>query len=177
MKAQTTAISLLIIYAVLSQWAFRCQRVARGILLLAKDSASDHPELFSSIMPTKFVTVMWLKRGVWLAAVIFIWKSWRWYGVVPLAFYSIAVGVWIDEISPWPSYDRLLRLVKSRISSGAAGLQATMLLPTIHRVEDEMSSGVPFEDATTGVWLGRATEAAIRRNSRESPEPAGREDL
>lgn len=169
-RAQRTCASLsnAVLYAAIDQWAFRCQRVGRGILLLAKDSAAAHPHLFSQMMPGSFVNAIWLKRGVWLACAFFAWKLWRWWGVAPLFVYGIFLGVWIDGISPWPSYQKILALIEDRISSGRAGIEVFGLLPVIEHLEGQMASGVHFEKATFGVWLGRGVEAAQRANLRDS---------
>lgn len=167
-SSQALALGLFIAYAIVGQWAFRCQRVARGLLLLAKDTAAGHPQLFSNIMPGRFISAMWLKRLLWLACAFFAWRAWRWYGVGPLLLYGLVLGTWVDKLSPWPSYSRLLKLVKDRVQSGAAGFEAMFLLSTIRHVEGQLTAGVPFEKATTGVWLGRAVEAAERANLRDA---------
>jgi hypothetical protein len=66
----------------------------------------------------------------------------------------------IDTISPWPSYRKLLNLIRRRITSGAAGLEAITLLPTVTQIDQQLAEGMHFEKVTVGVWLSRAAPAA-----------------
>jgi hypothetical protein len=59
MNDPAIAVLLFIAYAVNSQRAFRCQRVARGILLVARDTAAAHRNLFGSLVPTSHVASIW----------------------------------------------------------------------------------------------------------------------
>ena len=134
----------------------RCQRVARGVLLVARDSAAAHRNLFASLVPTSYVASIWIGRVLWIGSAFFAWHTWRWYGLVALVAYGFTLGTLVDTISPWPSYHKLLNLIKRRITSGVAGREAITLLPTIHQLEQQLAAGVHFEKATTGVWLTRA---------------------
>lgn len=151
---------LFVIYAVNDQWAFRCQRVGRGILLLARDSAAAHPDLFASIMPSRYVASVWLGRLIGVGAAVFAWRAWPWYGVLPVIVYAFVLGAWVDVISPWPSYRKLLGLIRDRVHTGAGGVEAMLLLPAIQHIQQQLEAGVHFEKATTGVWLSRAADIA-----------------
>lgn len=164
-----TAIALLVLYAVLGQWVFRCQRVGRGILLLARDSAAGHPRLLSALMPTRFVVGVWISYVLWISAALFAWRAWRWYGVIGVVLYVFVFSVFIDQVSPWPSYNKLLRLIRERIESGAAGFEAIPLVLYIGQIERQLAAGVHFERATVGVWFSRSNSAT--RN--QEPDGAG----
>ena len=165
---KVAAILFFLVYAVLDQWAFRCQRVGRGILLVARDTAARERSLFGAIMPTQFVTAMWFKRLLWLACTYFSWKAWGWWALLPLLLYAFVLGAWVDTLSPWPSYSRLLALFKDRIQTGHAGLEALTLSSTINHIEQQLASVAPFEKVTTGAWLNRAAEAAKRANAADT---------
>jgi hypothetical protein len=152
-------------YAVNVQWAFRCQRVARGILLLAKDGAARHHGLMSSMLPTRYVVTIWVGRLLWLAAAVFAWRAWRWYGLTPMFLYGIVLGSFVDVVSPWPSYAGLLRLVKLRVvrlslSLEMYSVEGLHLLSTIKHIEQQLAAGARFESATCDVWINRAVDAA-----------------
>lgn len=170
MSSQVAAVLLFALYAVNTQWAFRCQRVARGVLLVARDSAAAHQGLFASLVPSSYVASIWIGRLLWIASAFFAWHAWSWYGLGAVAAYGFTVGTLVDTISPWPSHHRLLGLIKRRISSGAAGVEAITLLPTIHQIERQLAAGTHFEKATTGVWLSRA--APLERTTAPLETPA-----
>ena len=153
-----TAITLLVLYAVLEQWIFRCQRVGRGILLLAKDSSACRPHL-SVLMPTRFVVAVWFSYVLWISAAFFAWRAWRWWGVIGVVLYVFIFGVFVDQVSPWPLYNKLLRLIRKRIESGAAGFEAIPLVLYIDQIERQLAAGVHFERATVGVWCSRSNSA------------------
>lgn len=169
------AIAIFLVYALLSQWTFRCQRVGRGLLLLARDTAAGHPSLFSAIMPTRFVNLTWVKRIAWLACAYFAWKAWSSWGLALLLGYGLLLGAWIDTVSPWPSYSTLLGLIKDRIRTGRAGVEAFTLGPAINEVEKAMAAGIHFEKATTGRWINRAVEAADRTERTSLVDPGAEE--
>jgi hypothetical protein len=154
-----TAITLLVLYVVLEQWVFRHQRVGRGILLLAKDSAASYPRLLSALMPTRFVVGVWISYVLWISAAFFAWRAWRWYGAIGVVLYVFVFSVFIDQVSPWPSYNKLLRLIRKRIESGAAGFEAIPLVLYIGQIERQLAAGVHFEKATVGVWFSRSNGA------------------
>jgi hypothetical protein len=156
MNDRAIAALLFIAYAVNSQWAFRCQRVARGILLVARDSAAAHGSLFGSLAPTSYVVSIWLGRLLWIGAAFFAWRAWNWWGLISVVIYGFTLGTLVDTISPWPSYRRLLNLIRRRITSGSAGLEAITLLPTVHQIDQQLAGGMHFEKVTVGVWLSRA---------------------
>ena len=161
---QISILSLLL-YTVTAQWAFRCQRVGRGILLLAKDSAAAHPDLFSRLMPTRFIAALWISRVLWITGAIFAWRAWGWPGPIGVFLYMFLQGLFVDNISPWPSYGHLLQLIRRRLESGALGFEGASLMLYVYHIEGQMAEGVHFEDATTGVWISRAREAAQRKGS------------
>src|SRR6185295_4066352 len=167
------AVSAMIIYVFVDQWVFRCQRVGRGVLLVAKDSFVAQQELFSSLMPSQYVTAVWLSRLLWILAAWFAWRAWGWYGLASILLYvfvfNMFVGSFLDRVSPWPSYERIIALFRKRISSGAAGYEAIPLVLTIARIEKQMAEGVHFEAATVGVWMARSragpTQALVKEGS------------
>ncbi len=156
---------LFVLYLLNFQWAFRCQRVGRGILLLAKDSLAQHRALFSSIMPGRYVASIWLGRILFIAAAIFAWRSLGWLGLVGLILSRLAVAALVDRVSPWPSYRRLLRLVRTRVIGRAEHPEALSLLPAISHVEAELDRGVHFEAATAGAWVERAAKQAAAEDT------------
>jgi len=162
MSDATFAAILFFLYAINSQWAFRFQRAGRGLLLLAFDSATAHRQLFSSLMPTSYVASIWVGRLLWISCAVFAWRAWHWYSLLGLIFYGFLLGSWVDRVSPWPSYARLLNLIQKRIASGGAGLEAMALLSTIGHIQEKLEAGMHFEAVTTGAWISRATDAAQR---------------
>lgn len=154
-------------YILLDQWAFRCHRVATGLLRRDRDSASQDPVLFSKLMPTQYVAAIWFARILWITGAVVAWRSWGWIGVAVVVAYVFVLSSPIDAISPWPSYAKLLGLIRSRIQSGAVGVDGVFLLASLSQIEEEMSRGTHFEAATTGVWLSRAEDAAARDVERE----------
>lgn len=156
MNGRAIAVLLFIGYAVNRQWAFRCYRVARGILLVARDSAAAHRNLFASLVPTSYVASIWVGRLLWIGAAFFAWRAWSWWGLVALVVYGFTLGTFIDMISPWPRYRKLLNLIQRRITSGAAGFEAMSLLPTVHQIDQQLAEGMHFEKVTVSVWLSRA---------------------
>jgi hypothetical protein len=131
MTDPAVAVILFLIHGINFQWAFRCQRVGRGILLLALDGVATHRELFASIMPSGYSSSIWLGRLIWVGAAVFAWRAWAWFGVFLVIIYPFALAALVDNISPWPSYSKLLGLIRDRILTGAAGTEGMVLLPTI----------------------------------------------
>jgi hypothetical protein len=190
MTATTIAATLIGLYVINDQWAFRCQRVGRGILLLDRDSAAAYPGLAASIMPGRYIASVWIGRLLFGGAVVAAWRAWGWFGVVPLLAYVLLLGTLLDVVSPWPSYRWLLRLFEERIHTGAAGAEAMSLLPTIDHLRRELEAGGSFEAVTTGAWLSRAGDrgrdlsddrtrvhpqaTAVRQLSQPSAMPATR---
>lgn len=158
--SELAAVLVFILYALLEQWTFRCQRVSRGILLLARDTAAGLPDLHASLTPGRMILLMWLKWLSWLVCGVCTWRAWGWWGIGILLLYSFLVGALVDIVSPWPSYARLLRLHDDHVLSGQAGAEAVTLRPWILHLLKQVRAGVPFEKATTGVWMNRAVEAA-----------------
>ena len=170
------AVGLLVVYAALTQWAFRCQRVGRGILLLTHDSAAAHADLLSSILPRRFVTAVWAKRAVWISCACFAWVSWRWWGLGALLAGEILIIAVLEPMCPWPSHAEMLQLIKRHITSGRPGVEAVLLLPTLEALEEHVASGGDFEKATCGVWLRRPSEALRAIHDRETASSRGTED-
>jgi hypothetical protein len=167
---------LFVPYALLHQWTFRCQRVSRGILLLAKDTAAGVPELHTRTMPDRMAALMAVKWLLWIGCGVFVWRAWHWWGIIVYLVYGFFLFSYLDIISPWPSYSGLLGLHEARLRSGKAGFDSYVSLhPWIQHIKQEMANGVAFETTTTGAWLGRAAErgrrAAQRVERNESPEP------
>lgn len=131
MTDPAVAVILFLIHGVTFQWAFRCQRVGRGIVLLGLDSVATHRELFASIMPSGYSASVLLSRLIWVGAALFAWRAWAWFGVLLVIIYPFALAPLVDNISPWPSYSKLLGLIRDKVLTGAAGAEGVILLPTI----------------------------------------------
>ena len=131
MTDPAVAAILFLIHGVTFQWAFRCKRIGRGILLLALDSVATHRELFASIMPSGYSASVWFGRLIWVGAAVFAWRAWAWFGALLVIIYPFALAALVDNISPWPSYSKLLGLIRDRVLTGAAGAKGMGLLPTI----------------------------------------------
>lgn len=171
------AVLLFITYVVNSQWAFRCQRVARGILLVARDSAAAHSNLFGGLVPMSYVASVWIGRLLWIGAAFFAWRAWHWWGLVPVVVSGFTLGTFIDTLSPWPSYRKLLNVIERRITSGAAGLEALTLLPTVRQIDQQLAEGLHFEKVTVGVWLSRAVPTRITPAATPAPSAEARRSL
>ena len=139
--------ALFSLYAVTTHWAFRCQRVGRGLLQLAGGTMA-YPNLFRDIMPTRFVQCVWLSRLLWVGASVLAWRLWGWYGLIPVVVYGATGGVLIDIVSPWPPYERLLLTVRQRITTLGA-LPAVLLLHIVDQVHEQLRAGREFEEI---VW-------------------------
>lgn len=153
--ADAALAALIVLYAFNSQWGFRFQRVGRGILLRAHDTAAGKSQVFAKIMPGSYVASVWLGRVLWLSGLLLGWRAWGWYILPMLLAYSFFIGAWVDGVSPWPSYSRLLAAITRRIDEGRAGVEGLVLLPTIKQIEADMAGGAHFEAASTDVWLKR----------------------
>lgn len=148
-------VGLFIAYILNDQWGFRFQRVGRGILLRALDTAAAYPHLFSRMMPPSYVASVWLGRLLWFICLIVGWQQWGGYVLLVLLAHTFVLGAWIDSISPWPSYQRFLHAISSRLERGEAGVEGLLLISTIDHIKSEMRSGAHFEAVTTDVWLKR----------------------
>ena len=171
---QVIAALLFLLYAVNDQWAFRCQRVARGILLLAIDDAAAHQHLFTEMLPGRYVASVWLGRLVLLSTVVLAWRAFGWLGPAAILAYAFVFGAWVDGFSPWPRHSRIVALIQARLKRGKAGLEGRLILPTVERIDHELARGADFEAVTTGVWVSRATAPRTQgaRPARES-KPRG----
>ncbi len=157
MSNAVVAVALFLPFVLLDQWAFRCQRVGRGILLLTSDGAAAL-HLLSRLMPMQFVVAVWLARLLWVSSAVFAWRAWGWPSLVGILLYRFVLGSFVDRISPWPSYSRLLHLIRERIVSGEAGFESIPLLLYISRVERQLAEGADFEKVTVGVWRARVKD-------------------
>ena len=112
---------------------------------------------------------------MFIAIAVFAWRAWGWLGPAGIIAYAFVLGAWTDEVSPWPSYRRVLKLIRTRLQSGAAGIEGLLLLPVVEHIDSELKKGTHFEAATTDVWISRSLE--MTRNAaatRTQPEDRGR---
>lgn len=163
MTDAAAAVALFLPFVLVEQWAFRCQRVGRGILLLAKDGAAAHGNLLSRLMPTRFVVAVWLSHLLWIAAAVFAWRAWGWPSLVVMLLYRFVLGAFVDGISPWPSHSRLLHLIRERIESGKVGDDGIVLLLYIPEVQRQLAEGADFERITVGPWIARTGRSPDER--------------
>ena len=147
------AVSLFVVYAVNHQWAFRAQRVARGVLLLARNSSSARFVMWSELLPSRYVISRGAGWVLWLATMYFAIRGWGGYGAIPLVLYNAIFGSLVDAVSPWPSYRTLLNEVDRRASHiiGVGDGEASLaVVATVRRVEKRLDAGLSFEKAAFG---------------------------
>ncbi len=157
MSNAVIAVALFIPFVFLDQWAFRCQRVGRGILLLTREGAAALSRL-PRVLPFRFALAVWSASFLWIASAVFAWRAWGWPSLIVIISYRFVLEYFVDRFSPWPSYLRLLLLIRAHIVSGEAGFESIPLLLYIARVERQLAEGADFEKVTVGVWRARVKD-------------------